>query len=308
MMSGNGNGAAEQLTGWLLRGRHEVFMVQVQMTPDLAALMLERNIANRNLTLGGQGRSVAAFAAAMQRGEWKLNGESIIISNNGELNDGQHRLAAVVRAGVEVPMLLTFGVERETRHTLDQGIGRSPSHILQMFGEKATTNLATTLQFAYAYDHGKGFNVRPSSEELLDTLHKHPELRDRLREVFYVIKVFRLSAGYIAGAHWLTTAYDPPRAKEFLSAVTTGAGVTSAHHPVARIRTIFMQHFAKTNRRTSVEQAANYIKAFNTWASREKRFVTWTEALGDPFPRVGARTSREGDDTQSQSPEPPVDG
>lgn len=63
----------------------------VNLTPDIASRMLNTNQRNRPL----KNNVVKQYAAAMLRGEWKLNGETIIISRDGNLLDGQHRISAL---------------------------------------------------------------------------------------------------------------------------------------------------------------------------------------------------------------------
>jgi hypothetical protein len=71
------------------------------ITPAKAAELLESNTNNRPLSRA----TVRVFADAMQRGEWKTTHQGIAIDTNGQLVDGQHRLAALVEA--DVPVKLT---------------------------------------------------------------------------------------------------------------------------------------------------------------------------------------------------------
>jgi hypothetical protein len=278
---------AEQLAAWVERGKSAIFMVQVNVGPSLAALLLARNLANRIMVTKGAVRCVASYAAAMKRGEWVLNGETLVLSSTGELNDGQHRLHAIIKAGVPAPMLIVFGIERETRHTVDQGVGRTPGHILSMYGEKNTNQLATALQFTWAMDNDASLHSRPSTDELLATLDRHPDIRDRLRDVSHLTQLFRASPGYIAGAHYLCLTYDAPKAERFLEIATTGVGIESTHDPIARFRTMLVDHYAKRTKRSAIEQAANYVKAFNAHVREKPRLIIWRETGNEPFPAPG---------------------
>lgn len=276
-----------QLNAWLSRGKTEVFSVTTLVTPTMAAALLARNTGNRTVVLKGATRSVQAYAAAMKRGEWALNGEPIILSATGELNDGQHRLNAVVESGVSVQMLLTFGVERDTRHTVDQGVARTPGHILSMFGEKNTNQLATALQFIWAGDNASSLNARPSTDQLLETLERHPGLREAVRDVGHLVGEYRLSAGYIAGAVYRCRQHDPYTADQFLTAVTTGLNIQNVNSPVARLRRMFTEHCAKRQRKTATEQAANYIKAYNFFVRGRTGACVWKGNANEAFPTAG---------------------
>lgn len=279
----------EQLDLWMQQGRDDVFSVTALVTPKMAEALLTRNGGNRPVVWTGASRSVAAYAAAMTRGEWVLNGEPIIISATGELNDGQHRLHAIVQSGVAVQLMLTFGVERGTRHTVDQGVARTPGHILSMFGEKDGNNLGTALQFLWTRDTEQTLHARPSSDQLIATLAIHPEVRESLVAVGSVAAHYRLSKGYMAAVHYLARRHDAFKADQFLKAVTTGLNITTINSPVNKLRKQYEEHSAKRKRIDKIEQAALYIKAFNMFCRGRTGAVQWRDSgpTAEAFPVVG---------------------
>jgi hypothetical protein len=282
----------EQVHAWLKRGWNEIFMVQTEVSPSMAACLMEKNIANRAVVTGGAARSAGTYAAAMQRGEWVINGETIVIASTGELNDGQHRLYAVIKSGVTVPMLLVFGVDRETRHTIDQGIARSAAHVLMMQGEKNTTNLATALRLLFQYDHTAGINARPSTDELLATLDKHPDVREPfLREAWRLNSLFQTSVGCIGAAYYLCGEKHLADAINFYEIVVTGLGIENSTDPVIKLRNMYMDHYARKDKLTAPEHAANFIRAYNAFRDGRRPFKPWRVKAGEPFPRPGANKS-----------------
>jgi hypothetical protein len=281
----------DTLEFWLRRGAAEVFTVTVNMTPDLAGRLLARNENNRTLRIVGASRTVEAYARAMIRGEWLLNGESIIVSREGLLNDGQHRLEAVIKSGVGVPMQITFGVERDSRHTVDQGAARSPGDILVMYGERNAHQLAHALQFLWVYDGHRIFGYRPSTDELLATLEANPGIRDAVRAVGHLVTEFRGSAGYLAGAHLVCSRVDAGLAARFLERVSTGLGIAETGSPIFRLRKRLQDHLAKRDNVPAIEQAALYIKAFNAVRQRRNvRNLVWRRNgdAAEDFPVAGA--------------------
>ena len=67
------------------------------ITPEIASNMLAKNIGNRKISRG----LVEAYATAMLNGEWDEDvGDSIALDSDGFLRNGQHRLAAIVKANV----------------------------------------------------------------------------------------------------------------------------------------------------------------------------------------------------------------
>lgn len=111
---------------------------QVMMSPEAAAKILKSNDRNRSPSEA----LIASLAAQMKSGAWKLNGETIIIDRNGQLMDGQHRLAAVVVANVPIPMLVVYDAEPAVFTTIDTGRSRKNSDFMSALGHKQPARLA----------------------------------------------------------------------------------------------------------------------------------------------------------------------
>lgn len=77
----------------------------VMMSPALAKALLEGNEKNRKVKTD----TVDAYARDVRNGEWVLNHQGIAFFKDGTLMDGQHRLMAVVEAGVAVAMVVSTG-------------------------------------------------------------------------------------------------------------------------------------------------------------------------------------------------------
>lgn len=145
--------------GWLQqsihRGRNEVFSEVKTITPALAEVMLQSNQSNRRL----RPRKLDQMVRDIKGGRWAFNGEPIIVARTGELNDGQHRLQAIIEAGSPLQLLVVFGVERETRTTLDQGANRSPGDYLHMDGVANSMTLAAITRYVLAYEQSDKTNL-----------------------------------------------------------------------------------------------------------------------------------------------------
>lgn len=278
-----------QLKEWLKRGTMEVFTVNTLLTPALAGLLLDVNSENRTIVWTGSTRSVKAYAEAMARGEWRLNGETISISSCGRLNDGQHRCLAVVEAETAIPVSIMFGVERDTRHTVNQGIARSPGHILAMRGEANTNQLACALQFLWCLDSGVSLHWRPSMDQMLEALENHPEIRAAIAATRALWGHYRLSAGYISGAYYLSRQDNTFNAEQFVEAVSTGLNIKNVNSPVSRLRRQYEEHSAKRKPLGRIEQAALYIKAYNNFVKGRTGAILWRNIgpAAEAFPVVG---------------------
>lgn len=117
----------------------------VTITPQMAELMLEKNIANRKVNQANVNR----IAADMATGNYKLNGETIKISTNGEILDGQHRLLASVKSGMSFQTYIVYNVEREAVGTIDMGKGRSVADSLNVMGCNIKSGIIPAMNFYF---------------------------------------------------------------------------------------------------------------------------------------------------------------
>lgn len=101
------------------------------ITPEIAQQYLERNLENnRRLST----KNIALYANAMQSGDWQLTSQGISFNESGQLTDGQHRLMAIIKAGVPVKMYVTYG-EPDESIIHDRGRGRSINDVMNMSGD-----------------------------------------------------------------------------------------------------------------------------------------------------------------------------
>lgn len=105
----------------------------VEITPEDAQQLLETSPGNRPVTR----KRILQYAAAMQLGKWTLNGQAIIVDEDGKLADGHGRLSACVEAKVPFITVLISNVPRAVWVTLDSGKTRSGGDV---FGIEGITN------------------------------------------------------------------------------------------------------------------------------------------------------------------------
>ncbi|MEY2341424.1 hypothetical protein AB4090_04855 [Acidithiobacillus sp. IBUN Pt1247-S3] len=99
----------------------------ILVTPEVAGNLLEYNVDNRKI----RNTSVKNLSRSMRNGEWIYTHQGIAVDKNGILIDGQHRLKAVLKSGVSVPMLLFENVDPRAFNVIDQGERRSPYDVLR---------------------------------------------------------------------------------------------------------------------------------------------------------------------------------
>lgn len=144
----------------------------VTLTPEKAREMLQKNIDNRPLS-----RAVLTkYAAAIKRGEWQLNGEPIIIFDDGRLGDGQHRCHAVIQAGIPIQTLVVYGAPNTAFKTIDAGKSRAASDVLSINGKKNVNVLAAAAR-GYLLEYLSGSaKDEITSAQILECVELHPHI------------------------------------------------------------------------------------------------------------------------------------
>lgn len=266
----------------------------VQITAKKAEELLAKNGVNRPLSL----KRVTRYADAMRKGQWQLNGEPIIVSENGRLMEGQHRLSAVIESGVEsIPMYVITGTSEDTFKTLGSGAARTAADWFKIRGETHYAHLAATLTRLWFYEtsggmsmHNSGSDATPSKTDLDDLLDKFPKIRD---SVEFCCKAenntasLALPATITAACHYVFSKTRAPggktKADDFVSKLATGEEM-SRNHPVMLLRKKLMERKRATHEKINL-QAVVYL-VFRAWVA----FVKGEQLEKLQLPRSGDYT------------------
>lgn len=122
---------------------HQMKMQAVMMTPTWAQELLDKNHP-KNRT--AKTKRIEQYARDMRQGFWILTPEAICVDLDGWLTNGQNRLSAVIRADVDVPMLLITGCPKKAIGAQDQGAIRNVLDVSRMAGDAMSNNDASCIR------------------------------------------------------------------------------------------------------------------------------------------------------------------
>lgn len=124
--------------------------IVVTVTPELAGRMLGlRGEGNRK----PKHKKQQAYIKDMAAGEWAITGDTLKISDAGELRDGQNRLEACVKSGAAFTTHMVFGVPDAYFDRMDIGKPRSISDIMGAHGGmKNATNVGAAARWVRLID------------------------------------------------------------------------------------------------------------------------------------------------------------
>lgn len=142
------------------------------VTPEQAAKWLESNIANRDVRTV----RVREYATAMSEGRWLYTADPIRFDEDGRLIDGQHRLLALVKAGLPLEMHVVRGLSRDAQDAVDTGAARTASDALKVRGFKHGPQLAATVPIVNWLLKGGGFAASYSRDDVVYWVGVHSGL------------------------------------------------------------------------------------------------------------------------------------
>lgn len=271
-----GTGFAKHLRFKLKSRDVEWLMIKPEMAKEMLIYNTVEGMTNRPLSAA----TVTRYARLIKDGEWGKNGqgtcEPIIFSDALRLLSGQHRLNAIVAAGVPQRMLVIYGEPDENFAYIDQGRRRTAADIFAIHHVPNHIHAAAATRWLMAYEAGDnsgdnalGKTVSPSNQETYDAYLKYEELQESIK-VSLKYANNRLPATAVAAAiHYLCAKKSRRAADEYFSKVSTGVGITSARDPAMKVRDYLARDNAENISRKNV--ACALVSGWN--ATRSGKYL-----------------------------------
>lgn len=154
----------------------KVITNEILITPDIAMDILQNNHRNRKMNK----ELVLLYADQMSRGLWKFNGESIIISDENILLNGQHRLGAIIKSGTSQKFIVVQGISQAAFDTIDTGKTRTAGDILSIANIKESTKISSIITrfFGVSVSQSRRESLlrsRRSKQEVLSEYQSNPD-------------------------------------------------------------------------------------------------------------------------------------
>jgi hypothetical protein len=266
------------------------------VTPVCAERWMQANASNR----GFRKRHSANHLRDMTADKWMINGDAIKLSRplrRGEVEDlpegyvmfmdGQHRLEACISSGKPFVTLVVYGLEPESRDTMDTGISRTMADVLKMEGHINAPVVASVLRRIWMWRIGdKRFSgtTRPTHGELLELYQKDPNGFDSAADKGYWVKssFADASPSVVATAYYLCYEVSPSQAPWFFARLKDGAELPVGS-PILSLRNRLTRE--RVEKRTAIphHQLALILKAWNHYRD-DQSISRLQQALDDPTP------------------------
>ena len=202
----------------------------MQMTPEKAKnILISKNRNNRNL----KANNLKRLVTAIENGEWKVTNNGLAFDEQGNLIDGQHRLAAIVQTNKTLPILVCSKMDPRIFDCVDTGAARTAGDGIDILGSSHGKYIAAAIKCYHLYNHWPkrawSSTVTPSSAQIVKI---YEEKKDTIEALYSVVakkhknyKCFPISVGLTFTMICLDAGWSDLQMWEFWDAVTLGANL-----------------------------------------------------------------------------------
>lgn len=220
------------------------------VTPETAERWLGKNNNNRNV----KNSVVRGYARDMASARWQITGESIKFDCHGTLIDGQHRLHAVILAGVPVTMFVIRGLASEAKAVMDTGAKRTAADALTFSGTKRSSTVAAAARIGMSVEVGRVRDraFRASNSEVVDWVDMNPDIRHAAEIASRYARATDCKPAMVAYAFMILARIDYEDAIAFWAAASEKVGLRDGD-PVIAMTNRFAE--SRRNRQTLTNDA-----------------------------------------------------
>lgn len=245
------------------------------VSPDVASQLLQNNNARNR---GFRKQHLKMLVQQLRKQSFVFNGETVVFGDDGNLNNGQHRLRASVIAGTPIEVLLVFGIPKQHFTTYDQVARRSCGDVLSVERQPNAIKVAAALRQVDNYHLGAmGKAHAPGNHDTRGDNSYVLELRDKYPGVDYSVRrCMRMprhtSACLAAALHYLFCQVDEHDADDFFRVVCDEATLEEQSsldsymcEAGRKLRQWLSDNHGKSARLGSAFIANVWIKAWNAY-------------------------------------------
>jgi hypothetical protein len=246
---------------------HEETSTVEWVTPLMAAEWLKSNTRNRVMVKS----RVEGLAKEIKAGAWRVTHQGIAFGKDGTLFDGQHRLQAIVQAGITIPIMVTRGLADQSLDAIDTGSTRMAADVLAIADGKHVSRVkrSSVLAAMTIVHHGgiRGIIAKTTVSHLRRSLALFEPNFDALN---LSMQNNRLAQAPVFGAMLVCHALHPSDAVEFAKVYRDPSGVTS-DHPAAAFRDHVLLHYVTGSTRQRADVIARAFGAFHAYRNQMTR-------------------------------------
>jgi hypothetical protein len=253
----------------------------IRVSPRMAAKWLMKNKNNRPLS---QTR-VDYYCDMLLNKKWMITGEAIKFDWDGNLLDGQHRLAACVKSKASFKTVVIRGLDPNSFMFMDETMPRGNAHRLHCAHEKNSAVLGTAINRAIVVDRGGIGKRKIRPDEVFSFLNDNPKIRDSASlSKSMEKKTTAVKPATFTALHYLFSKAGPEINNTFWERVAEGIGLKRGM-PEMVLRSRLLKDSASQAKLREIVIMALIIKTWNSVVlGKPLKGLQWRD--GEPFPKI----------------------
>lgn len=258
------------------------------ITPSIAKSILELNTNNRNV----KQEVLKRYCNDMTLGNWKQDtGETIKISKNGTLLDGQHRLLAIAKTGKSVYFHVCTELDDQIFDVLDTGSSRNAGDIFGLANIKNASKTPSIIQQYEALKNdmlvarGAQKGSKHSIPALLELYKSDPNKWDIVSKktgTWYIGFNKILYPQFIGGLYAYFSDINEAQADNFMNQLCTGFDIENK--TISILRNILTKDKISIKKLAPSHKIALIIKTWNYYRKGKSVSILFFDANKESNP------------------------
>lgn len=251
----------------------------VEITPEIAKRLLDNTDSKVQRKL--KRNHVVWLSNTMKEKQFKQNnGDTIRQDIEGNIIDGQHRLAACIDANFTLKTIFVKGLETDIIKTIN--IGQKTRTFTDVLEINHRTNykycnvITASVKFIIRFQKsiftagGAGINKSNlSTETFLKWIDKNPEIIDFIGETMIIVANGDrlIKASVFCGLKWVLDKYNKTESDIFFQMLSDGIGLKKSSPIYTLRKKIFASKFGVNQKKYKIKQRELIFLILKTWNS-----------------------------------------
>ena len=244
---------------------------------------MKSNKKNRPLNI----KRAEKYANEIKKGNWIYNGETIKISPDGIILDGQHRLQAIIIANKSIDSEVITNIQGDVFSTIDNGRARTNGDLFSIKGVGNGSAIAAIINPLYTLNTGRYKSLGSIVLSKTDTYDYY------LRKKTYIDPI-TIKGSFIKGIPnrflyasqtYLNQYNDVNIVSDFFDQLWSGK-IKEGNTQILILREWCIQSALNAKAKpSSLEIVAKILKAFkNIKENKNPPWIRWAPGQNEPFP------------------------
>lgn len=271
----------------------KIITMRELITPEYARAIVRNSedagFRNRNLNQ----KIVREYAYKMRNGLWKPSGQTISISKEGYLLDGNHRLHALIQAGVSLEINVSRNVPKDAFDVYDIGKQRTLADMLYIardvkYAPLITAGAKNIYKFLLFGELGLGSGIKVTRfilKDILPIIDRYPMELSEGAALYTSIRPKLLTQSNAVALYLIFGLINQDKRDQFFKGIKDGLGLTGKDPRYLLREKMLADRRSNKNIMPTTVEARYMVYAWNNFY-QGRQMSRFTFVYNDQFPRI----------------------